>query len=292
MAPHQGSGGEGRHLTDVELDSLRQGRPLGDEASGHLNACKVCQQIVESLRTFDPEEGVERMLARAPSWAKTRRLDWRFAVGGLAAAVILVVLGWSAALRVRAGEQALSLVEADAAAAESSVVGLRARNDAFLASMQDVHEQLVAARAGSAAQMSEAVDRALRTLDGALELSADVHQPVIKVSAAPGGQVRITTDKPVPTSQTLDTAKSGPFVASLVHDQKGAGMMRILSFAPEVGNSLLCDLVSKARDEQPGPLENLTMAFTTVPRNEVGVHGLSGPPGPPPPGSAAPETTP
>src|SRR5262245_42859414 len=109
MAMDQGSEGEGRHLTDADLDSLRQGRSLGDAASGHLNACTVCQQIVESLRTFDPEEGVERMLARAPTWARPRRMDWRFAVGGLAAALILVALGWSASLRVRAGEQALAL---------------------------------------------------------------------------------------------------------------------------------------------------------------------------------------
>jgi hypothetical protein len=266
MAFPDGGKEGGGHLTDADMDALREGRRLGEDASKHLDACDVCQRIVDSLRTFDPEEGVERLLARVPVWAQPRRPSWRLAVGGLAAAIAVGAFGWGAALRARAGEQALAVVQAEMAASESSVVGLRARNDAILATMKSVHGELSSARDGSPEDTRKAIQHALAMLDGALELSADEHQPVIKVAAAPGGQVQFTTNQPTPTTRTLDTTQSGPFVASLVQAKANPGEIKILSFTPGLDDDLVCHLMASARRSLGGKAESLIMAFTPFPK--------------------------
>jgi hypothetical protein len=268
--------GGGRHLTDADLDALRDGRPMGEEASKHLDDCEVCQKFVESLRAFDPEEGVERLLTRVPVWAEPRRPNWRLAVGAVAAVIAVGALGWGSVLRARASEQALALVQAEMAASESSMVGLRARNDAFLATMRSTRGELSAARDGSPEDMRQAIQHTLAALDGALALSADERQPVIKVAAAPGGQVQFTTNQPTLTTRTLDTAQSGPFVASLVQTKASPGEIKILSFTPGVDDELVCRLISSARRSLAGPAESLTMAFMRLPN--LWTEGKSAPP--------------
>lgn len=259
------------HLTDGDVDSLREGRALSEGASEHLNACVPCQHIVESLRAFNPDEGVERMLARAPAWAQApQRGGWRLAVAGLAAVVAVSALGWSAALRVRSGEQALALIQAEAEASEAAVIGLRTRNEALVSTMKAVRGELSGARGGSAVELDTAIAQAINALDGVLEVSTNERQPMIKVSGVPGGRVQITTERSSPSSsktKTLPTEKSGRFVASLVSAKTPPGEMNdVVSFTPDVGDSLICEFVTSARSAPPLQSESLMMAFTSSPR--------------------------